>query len=155
MKLNKLKQWTKEEDDILRVIFENTKFRGNHEGGTHYKIKKRLEKKGIIRTEKAVARRLNRLGLKFYEVKDKDQLIKCIDCNKSVLVSKRYLNREKNNKKYCSDCVKNHKHDWDKLHKEEVTKYQREYQKLNKKSNSVGETNLNGKKGNLLLLSSL
>jgi hypothetical protein len=130
MKINKLKQWTQEEDGILRFIFNNTSFMGRH-GSSHEQIKIELESYGLFRTTKAVSRRLNRLGLTFFSVNDQEVEVKCKDCKKLFKVSKRYLVR-KNKIKYCKKCFKIHQHDWDLEHRAEVLAYHKEYHRSKK-----------------------
>lgn len=135
MEVNKLKQWTKREDEILREEFfkvlHSKKYGGRWHAG-HYIIKEALKNRGIDRTEKAVSRRLNRLGLRFYIVKKGEVILKCADCKKAFITFEKYINREYNKKIYCFNCALLHRHDWNKQNREQLLKYYNEYYKIHK-----------------------
>lgn len=127
MELHKFRIWTESEIKALRKEFARIEFKGSH-NPNHYRIKKALEKRGINRSEKAVSRKLNKLGLVYFKVNDNETLGKCEDCKKPIVLKIRYLNRE-NKQKRCAECQEKHRHDWDKLHKEESKIYHSKYSK--------------------------
>ena len=127
MELHKFRKWTESEIKALKEEFARIEFKGSH-NPTHYRIKKALEQRGIDRSEKAISRKLNKLGLVYYKVNDNTTSGICEDCNKPIILKFRYLHR-KNKQKRCAKCQKKHRHDWDKLHEEESKVYHSKYSK--------------------------
>lgn len=127
--------WTKSEDNALKNAFEkyNADFKQGRHGSTISRIKADLNRRGIIRSEAGVHRRLQRLGLQFYTLKNGEIEGKCIDCKKVFFTQERLIKRAINKKVYCSKCAKIHKHDWNKEHREEVLQYYKDYNKAHSK----------------------
>lgn len=134
MRVGILTQWSEHDDNLLRGLFYkySNDFKAGKHGATHARIKDDLKKRGIDRTEKAVARRMYRLGLKFYTVKRGEVLCKCAECGKAFVTFQKYINRDLNPKLLCNACVKKHRYDWEKKHRAEHLQYLRDYDKLNR-----------------------
>jgi hypothetical protein len=132
--IGRYKQWTKKEDNKLRYFFEKhiQYYGARWHGSLHNRIMRDLKKWGYERSEQAVGRRCFRLGLKAYKMKKGEDVYKCVDCGKAYIAFKRYAERKKNKKKYCSDCANKHRHDWDKKHKKQIKDYLKEYHLANR-----------------------
>lgn len=124
-------QWTKKEDERLILFFnKHIQFYGARwHGNLHNRIMRDMKKCGFDRSEKAVARRCFRLGLKAYTVKKGEEIYKCAECSQPYIIGKRYVEREKNKNIYCKKCAEKHRHDWNIKNREAVLRYYQAYNK--------------------------
>jgi len=126
--------WTESEDNALKDSFDKFRFdfkQGRH-GSTISRIKLELNKRGIIRSESGISRRLWRLGLSFYRVVNGEIEAKCKDCENVFFAQGRYITRKINKKIYCNKCAELHKKDWDIEHRQQILNYLKEYNKFYK-----------------------
>ena len=131
MMIGRYKLWSEKENNMLKRLWEkHIRFYGARwHGSLHYRISRDMRKWGYDRSEKAVARRCFRLGLKAYKVNQGEEFYKCADCETAFITLKKFAERKYHKKIYCFECAKKHKHDWDKKHRKEVLQYHKTYNK--------------------------
>lgn len=124
MEFKKLRQWTKEEDAILKANFYtiNPFNFSSHHGSKFDKLNDLLKANGYTdRTPKAVSRRTYRLGLKSYNWNDESIKTYCHKCGVEIDHYKRYKNP------LCSECALKQKYAYTKS--EKGKKYHAQYYK--------------------------
>jgi hypothetical protein len=135
MKLKFIK-WSKEEEADLKKCFNFVKseFKASH-GENQAKIRKMMFMLNHKRTLRAINRKLNKLNLTFFKIKNpKLKKLNCFDCDKVFYSNEKYFNRKKNKMVRCPNCAFKYKQGYNQRNREKVLKYYKEYYKEFKKS---------------------
>jgi len=114
-KSSKQKMWGKDEVYHLKIFFNNTPLMNRKLGVNKTElIQLSLVNRGFeLRTLSSIRKKLFRLGLTDYEVKNEPLVkIKCSKCLKEIEVKLRYIKMYKNLK--CPECVEKQRQQWSK-----------------------------------------
>lgn len=123
-KWKKLKQWTKEEEEVIKKHYDSHNFSSKTSVAVIIQIDllKTLNSK---RSLSAIWHRAHRLELKTYNFGDKKTEVNCQDCNKKIRVFNRYVGTGKALK--CTKCKKQDRQLWAEIHRAELLEYYKKY----------------------------